>query len=69
MEGRLLWRLDGYERMSVGMGISPYGGSVGQHGVGLSTGDFERWLKGTPEVGHLSLWEFCEGNREGGLPC
>jgi hypothetical protein len=27
------------------MGISLHGGSVGQHGVGSSTGDFEIWLK------------------------
>jgi hypothetical protein len=31
--------------------------------VGLSTGDFERWLKEALEVG------LCEGNVEGGLPC
>jgi len=37
--------------------------------VGSTTGDFERWLKGAPEVGRLSLWELCEGNLEGGLPC
>jgi len=45
------------------------GGSGGQTGVGSSTGDFERWLKVTLEVGHFSLWELCEGNLEGGLPC
>jgi hypothetical protein len=32
---------------------SLYGGSVGQPGVGLSTGDFERWLKGALEVEHF----------------
>ena len=37
------------------MGISLHGGSVGQPGVGLSTGDFERWLKGALEVGRLSM--------------
>ena len=31
-----------YERKALGMGISLHGGSVGQHGVGSSTGDFER---------------------------
>jgi hypothetical protein len=31
--------------------------------------DFERWLKGALEVGHLSLWELCEVNLKGGLPC
>ena len=53
------------------MGITPHGGSVGQPRVGSSPGDFERWLKGALEVGHLSLslWELCEGNLEGRLPC
>ena len=51
------------------MGISLHGGSVRQPGVGLSTGDFERWLKGALEVERLSLWELCEGNLDGGLPC
>jgi len=50
------------------MGISLHGGSVRQPGVGSSTGDFERWLKGALEVGCFSLWELCEGNLEGGLP-
>jgi hypothetical protein len=44
-------------------------GSAGQPRVGSSTGDFERWLKGVLEVVHFSLWELCEGNLEGGLPC
>jgi len=48
------------------MGISLHGGSVGQLGVGSSTGDFEIWLKGALEVQCLSLWELCEGNLEGG---
>ena len=51
------------------MGIPLYGGTVGQPGVGLSIGDFEIWLKGALEVWCLSLWELCEGNLEGGLPC
>jgi hypothetical protein len=46
----------------VGTGVSVYGGSVGQPGVDLSMVNFERWLKGVLEVGHLSLWELCEGN-------
>jgi hypothetical protein len=45
----------GYERKTLEMGISPHGGSVGQPGVGSSTSDFERWLKGALEVEHLSL--------------
>jgi hypothetical protein len=28
-----------------------------------------RWVKRALEVGHLSLWELCEGNLEGGIPC
>jgi len=44
-------------------------GSVGQPVVSPSTGDFEIWLKGDLEVECLSLWELCEGNLEGGLPC
>jgi len=52
------------------MGISLYGGSVGQPGVGLSTGDSERWLKGALEVECFSLsLSLSEGNLEGGLSC
>ena len=36
----------GNERKALETGISLHGGSVGQPGVGLSTGDFENWLKG-----------------------
>jgi len=57
------------KRKPLGSGISLHGGSVGQPVVGSSTRDFERWLKGALQVGHLSLWELCEGNLEGGLPC
>jgi len=53
--------------MALGMGIFPLGGSVGLPGVGLSTGDFEIWLKGALGVEWLSLWELCEGNLEDGL--
>jgi hypothetical protein len=38
------------------MGIFLHRGSAGQPGVVLSTGDFERWLKGALEVGRLSLY-------------
>jgi len=58
----------GYESKALETGISLHGGSIGQNGVGFSTGDFERWLKEAQEVEHLSLWELCEGNLEGGLP-
>jgi len=46
---------EGYERKALGIGISLYGGSVGQPGVGSSTGDFESWMKGALGMGHLSL--------------
>ena len=46
----------GYERKTLGMGISPLGGSVGQPEEGSSTADFERWLKGAPHVQHFSLY-------------
>jgi len=60
---------EGYERKALGMGILLFGGSAGQTGVGSSTGEFEIWLKGSVEVGCVCLWELCEGNLEGGLPC
>jgi hypothetical protein len=44
--GFFAWGPGGYERKALGKGISPHGGSVGQTGVGSSTGDFEIWLKG-----------------------
>ena len=44
-------------------------GDHGERGGGLSTGNFERRMKGALKVGHFSLWELCEGNLEGGLPC
>jgi hypothetical protein len=60
--------LDGYLRKAVGTGISLYGGSVGQPGEGLSTGDFEIWLKGALEVERLSLWSSVKvTQREGSL--
>jgi hypothetical protein len=57
-----------YERKALRTGISLYGGSVRQPGMGLSTGDFDRWLKGALEVERPSLWDVCEGNLEGRLP-
>jgi len=68
-EGSFARGPEGYEGKTLGMGIPLYGGTVGQTGVGLSIGDFEIWLKGALEVWCLSLWELCEGNLEGGLPC
>jgi hypothetical protein len=59
----------GYETKALGMGIALRGSSAGQPGVGLSTGYFERWLKGALEVESLPLCDLCEGNLEGGLPC
>ena len=55
--GLLCWDPVGYERKALETGISLHGGSVGQCRVGSSTGDFESWLKGTLEVGGLSLYE------------
>jgi len=57
-----------YERKTLETGNSLHEGSAGQPGVGSSTRDFERWLKLALVVEHLSLWELCEGNLEGGLP-
>jgi hypothetical protein len=45
----------GYRRKALGMGNSPHGVSVGQHGVGSSAADFEIWLKGTLGVEFLFL--------------
>jgi len=45
----------GYERKALRTGICLHGGSAGQPGVGSSTGDFERWLKGALEVEHFSM--------------
>ena len=42
----------GYEQKALEPGISLYGGPAGQPGVGSSTGNFERWLKGAVEVGN-----------------
>jgi len=58
-----------YERKALETGIALHGVSVGQPGVGSSTGKFERWLKGALEVERLSLWVLCEGNLEEGIPC
>ena len=44
-----------YERKALQTGISLHGGSVGQPGVGSSTGKFERCLKRALEVKRLSL--------------
>jgi hypothetical protein len=41
-----------------------FGNLVWAHLLGTCRDD-----KGVLEVGCLSLWELCEGNLEGGLPC
>jgi hypothetical protein len=64
--GLLCWDPVGYERKALETGISLHGG---YRKVGSSTGNFDCWLKGALEVGVLSLWELCEGNLEGELPC
>jgi len=53
-EGRLPYWGPCYEWQALEMGISLHGGSVGQPGVGSSTEDFAKRLKGALEVGHLS---------------
>jgi hypothetical protein len=53
--GSFVSGLEGYEKKALGTGISLYGGSFGQPGVGSSTRDFEIWLKGAPKVERLSL--------------
>jgi len=65
LEGRLLYWGNGglWRQASLFMGAQ-----LGKPGVGLSTRNFERWLKGALEVGRLSQWELSEGNLEGGLP-
>jgi hypothetical protein len=50
------------------MDITLHGGSVGQPRMGTSTGEFVMCFKGPLGVQRLSLWEFCEGNLEWGLP-
>ena len=60
---------EGSERKALGVGISPHGGSAGQTGVECSIGDIEIWLNGSLRMECLSLWDLCEGNLEGGLPC
>jgi hypothetical protein len=61
-----LWRVN--LTFTLETGISLHGGSVGQPGVGSSSGDLERCLKGG-SGGVASQWVLCEGNMEGGLPC
>jgi hypothetical protein len=51
--GSFVKGLEGYERMVLETGFCLYWGSVGQPGVGLSTRDFEIWLKGSLVVGRL----------------
>jgi hypothetical protein len=57
----------GYKRKALEAGISFHGGSVRQPGVGQSTRNFERWLKGALEVRRLSPYDLCEGNLEAPL--
>ena len=57
---------EGYERKVLQMGISLHGGSVGQPGVGSSTRDFERRMKGALEVECLSLKRLSGEGLKGG---
>ena len=45
----------GYEKKALETGYSLHGGSAGQPVMGLSTRDFERWLKGVLQVGCISV--------------
>ena len=51
-------------RASISIG-APMGNLEG----GSSTGEFEIWLKVALELKCFSVWELCERNLEGGLPC
>jgi len=68
-EGSLAGDPGGYVEKALETGIFLHGSPAGQPGVGSSTGDFERWLKRSLEMERPFLWELCEGNQEGGLPC
>ena len=61
-EGLLCWDLVGYERKGIATGISLLSGSVEQPGVRLSTGDFERLLKGALEAGVSLYGSSAKGN-------
>jgi len=51
-----------------GSGVSQYSGSIGGHGEGgPSAGNFEKWMKGSLGMGHLSLKRLTAEGREGGL--
>jgi len=61
---------EGYVEKALEIGISFHRGPVwGTWRRAHLLGTFEIWLKGALEVWCLSLWELCEGNLEGGLPC
>ena len=69
-EGLLAGDPEEYVEKALETGISfHWGPHLGNLEEGSSTGDFERRMKGALEVWCLSLWELCEGNPEGGLPC
>jgi hypothetical protein len=52
-----------------GMGVSPYKSSLGGPGGGRgpSTGNFERWMKGTLGMGRLFLKRLTDKGLRGGL--
>jgi hypothetical protein len=51
-----------------GTGVSPYRGPVGGPGEGgPSTGNFERWMKVSLGMGHLSLKRLTADGLKGGL--
>ena len=54
----------GYERKALEMGISLHGVPMGNLEWVRLLGTFDIWFTGVLEVGHLSLWELCEGKQE-----
>ena len=51
-----------------GTGVSPHRGPIGGPGKGgTSTGSFQKWMKGSPGMGHLSLKKLTMEGLEGGL--
>jgi len=67
-EGSVFGDPVGYERKALGTGICLHGAQLGNLEWAHLTRT-EIWLRGALEVERLSLWELCEGNLEGGLPC
>ena len=69
LHGGLTWKRAGDLCLEgSGMGVSPYRGPVGGPGEeGTSTGNFEKWKKGSLGMGRLSLKSLTAEGLEGGL--